>query len=133
MTFEIFISLIAILGFLWMLDAFITIKVLKKHPEKEANILLKDIHRQNPLAFLAFKIIDLVVVIAILFLLSINYIVTAETVLLIFIYIYANVDYHNYKIWKKLKLKGVAKEKAFEKELKEKGYVDSKEIKKKNN
>lgn len=113
--------IILVLVAFWMVDAVITIKVLRKDPEKEVNLLLKDIHRQSPKAFLTFKIIDLAVVIGILYLLSINYMVTAQTVLLIFIYIYAQVDWHNYRIWKKMQLKGAARKRALKKELKEIG------------
>ncbi len=118
--------LIAVLAALWMADAVLTIKVLRKNPEKEVNLLLKDIYRHSAKAFLAFKVIDLAFVIGILYLLSINYMVTAQTILLIFIYIYANVDLHNYKIWKKMQLKGIARKKSLKKELKEIGINTNK-------
>lgn len=114
-------SLILILAALWMVDAVLTIKVLRKDTEKEANLLLKDIYRHSAKAFFAFKIIDLFLVIGILYLLSINYTVTAQTIILIFIYVYAKVDWHNYKVWNKMQLKGIARKRAFKKELKEAG------------
>jgi hypothetical protein len=93
--------LAAILAFLWMLDAAFTIQFLrKKGEEKEANELVRGIYGRGIFAFLAFKAIDLAFVVGVLFLLSITHLVTAETVMFIFIYVYAKVDWHNYKIWK---------------------------------
>ncbi len=93
--------LAAILAFLWMLDAAFTIHVLrKKGDEKEANDLMRGVYRRGVLAFLAVKAADLVFVVGVLFLLSISYLITAETVMFIFVYVYARVDWHNYKIWK---------------------------------
>ncbi len=99
MIFEVLsLSLVA----LWMLDAYFTISVLKrKGMKKEDNKLLRAIYRHSPAAFLAFKAMDLLLVLTIFYLISINYLVTADTLLLIFIYAYAQVDWNNYKVWKK--------------------------------
>lgn len=91
----------AVLALLWMLDAFLTVHVLKKKgDEKESNDLMRGIYRRGVGAFVATKIFILVFVLAVLFILSIGYLITVESVMFIFIYVYAKVDWHNYKIWK---------------------------------
>lgn len=110
--------MLLILAFLWVLDAFLSIDVLRKKGfKKETNILLRDIFRQSAAAFLAFKLIDLVFVIAVIFLLSIQYLVTAQTILFIFIYVYYEVDRQNFRIWKKMRLKGTVRKRALKKEI----------------
>jgi len=52
------------------------------------------------LAFVAFKLAVLVFVLSALLLASGIYTITAESVAFIFIYVYAGVDWHNYKIWR---------------------------------
>ncbi len=98
--------LLSTLAFLWMLDAYFTLNVIKKHGlNKETNNLLKDIYKKNKRNLLLFKTLDLIFVLSVLYLLSINYLITTETITIIFIYIYANVDWNNYKVWKKLRSK----------------------------
>lgn len=92
----------AVLAGFWMLDAFFTVQVLrKKGYKKEANMLMRGLYKKSIFAFLIIKVVDLAFVLVILFLLSINYLITAESLMFIFIYIYAKVDWHNYKIWRK--------------------------------
>ena len=98
--------LLSVLAFLWMLDAYFTLIVIKKHGlNRETNELLKNIYKKDKKNLLIFKILDLAFVLSVLYLLSIEYMITAETITFIFIYIYANVDWNNYKVWKKLKNK----------------------------
>lgn len=93
--------LAAILAFLWMFDAFFTIPVLKKKGDrKETNRLARSMYGRGVSAFVAFKFIALVFVLAALLLASGIYAITTESVAFIFIYIYASVDWHNYKIWR---------------------------------
>ncbi|MFZ3076989.1 MAG: DUF5658 family protein [Candidatus Aenigmatarchaeota archaeon] len=95
------VLLLAVLAFLWMLDAFFTVQVLKKKGvEKEANSLLRDIYRKNVFVFILIKFAVMLFVLFAISLLSKGYLITAESVAFIFIYIYASVDWHNYKIWK---------------------------------
>lgn len=95
------IILAGILAFLWMLDAFFTVQVLKKKGDKkETNLLVRSVYRSGVFTFIAFKITIMIFVLAVLFLVSKGYPVTAESVAFVFIYIYAKVDWHNCKIWK---------------------------------
>lgn len=95
------ILLLGALAFLWMLDAFFTMQVLEKKGDgKEANRLMRGMYRRGVTAFVAFKIIVMLFVLAALLLASDFYPITAESAALIFIYIYASVDWHNYKIWR---------------------------------
>lgn len=95
------VLLLGVLAFLWMLDAFFTMQVLrKKGAEKEANSLLRDIYRKNTFVFILVKFTVMIFVLFALSLLSKGYLITAESVAFIFIYIYAKVDWHNYKIWR---------------------------------
>ncbi len=94
-------AMAAVIAALWFLDTFFTVQVLrKKGDKKEANGLMRGLYRRGIPAFLAIKFAGLAFVISVLFLLSINYLITAESVMFIFIYIYAKVDWHNYRIWK---------------------------------
>lgn len=93
--------LLGILAFLWMLDALFTVQVLeKKGNKKEANRLARSIYGRGVFSFIAFKLTVLVFVLAGLLMASGIYTITAESVAFIFIYIYASVDRHNYKIWR---------------------------------
>lgn len=94
-------ALAAVLAALWLLDALFTVQVLrKKGDEKETNDLMRWLYRRSVPMFLAVKTVGLFFVVSVLFLLSINYLITAESVMFIFAYIYAKVDWHNYRIWK---------------------------------
>jgi len=113
----LFVLLLGALAFLWMLDAFFTVQVLrKKGAKKETNGLLRGIYMQNAFSFVAFKFIVLVFVLAALLLASRIYTITAESVAFIFIYVYAGVDWHNYKIWRNRN--GDAENKGNKKDLK---------------
>lgn len=95
-------ALAAVLALLWMLDAFFTIQVLrKKGDDKETNSLLRGLYGRSALLFVATKIAIMAFVLSALLLLSLSFPITAESVMFIFIYIYAKVDWHNYRIWKK--------------------------------
>lgn len=92
--------LAGVLVALWMLDAVFTVQVLKKKGDKkEANKLMRVVYRRGTFSFFAFKIIAMSFVVAVLLLMSEEYTITAESVMFVFIYIYAKVDWHNYKIW----------------------------------
>ncbi len=98
------------LALLWMLDALFTVQVLrKKGAKKEANGLMRDLYRKSVFFFILIKIAIMLFVLFAILMLSKDYLVTAESVLLIFIYVYAKVDWHNYKIWKNRN--GTAKDK----------------------
>ncbi len=91
----------AALAGLWMLDAFFTVHVLgKKGDKKETNELMRGAYRRGVFSFVAIKIIIMSFVLSALLILSKDYLITAESIMFIFIYIYARVDWHNYKIWK---------------------------------
>lgn len=93
--------LAAALAVLWMLDAFLTVQVLKKKGDKkEANDLMRIIFKRGVLFFMAIKMIVMVFVISVLLIMSAIYPVTAESIMFIFIFIYSRVDWHNYKIWR---------------------------------
>lgn len=97
----LFYLLAGTLAVMWMLDAFFTVQVLgKKGNRKEANDLMRSLYRRSVLLFLASKTGIMAFVLAALFMLSKDYPVTAESIIFIFIYVYAKVDWHNYKIWK---------------------------------
>ena len=92
--------LAGVLVALWMLDAVFTVQVLKKKGDKkEANDLMRVAYRRGIFSFFAFKIVAMSFVLAVLLLMSKDYAITAESVMFVFIYIYAKVDWHNYKIW----------------------------------
>jgi|GEM_PF-5960244 len=100
------ILLLGALAFLWMLDAFFTIQVLeKKGDRKEANRLARNMYVRGASVFVVFKIAIMVFVLAALLLVSEIYPITAESAAFIFIYIYAGVDWHNYKIWRNRNIK----------------------------
>ncbi len=99
-SFLLYIMSLA-LALLWMLDAFFTVQVLrKKGAKKEANGLMRGFYRKGVFFFILIRIAIMLFVLFAILMLSKDYLVTAESVLLIFIYVYAKVDWHNYKIWK---------------------------------
>jgi len=102
LEFVILTVLLSLLAFLWVADAFFTIKLTKFYELGEKNQIIRKLLKKKKIYFWIFKVTDFIFLVILNFLLALESISSACYLLAIFVFTYSVITYSNWRIIKKI-------------------------------
>jgi len=94
--------LLALFIFLWITDAFFTVKTARVYELKERNPLIRELLKRKRVCFWIFKLVDLMFLVFLNVMLAYSSITLAIRLLAVFVLVYTLIGWDNWRIIKRI-------------------------------